>query len=341
MVTKVSPDTETTVAIEAQVYDEFIFEGGPPQMNPPSTTCKEYECDSLYNAIIASAPDGYWPMNIQSEIDLLPTSLQLTDHSGSGNHLDSHGGAAPFGQTSTWQADSCSGNQTGVGDLTQCYLQVSDGDVINLPASTVQYSVFFVPSATEGGDVIYFECEWNNLNERVNEIRVILFNNNIRVSIECNNQLSSGFNTNRYDTDFDFSAIAADWQSRIVGVVASNVGDSIQIDFYLDYTIAGSVTLDPASQGATQAGFEGGRPIRKLIGLSSGAASEEHSFYMRKLSDEELLVLSEAVSQNYSSYVDPNPNCVPAVQAQITKTPRRKDDPPTIQIPRRPGRDII
>jgi hypothetical protein len=49
----------------------------------------------------------------------------------------------------------------------------------------------------------------------------------------------------------------------------------------------------------------------------------------------------QAFAQNQSDYVDPNPNCVPAVQAQITKTPRRKDDPPTIQIPRRPGRDII
>jgi hypothetical protein len=57
MVTKVSPDTETTVAIEAQVYDEFIFEGGPPQMNPPPP---QEDCAALYTALNETV-DHHWP----------------------------------------------------------------------------------------------------------------------------------------------------------------------------------------------------------------------------------------------------------------------------------------
>ena len=278
-ITKVSPDTETTVAIEAQVYYDFIFEGGPPHMNPPGEVPS---CSAYANTITTLSPDHYYPMNIQSDLDNYPTTQIIRDYA-SGAHLASPVvGKYPRVQPSNFS--NCSGNCTGILDDSSNTYWFNDTGT-----SPDALTLFFCMNNYGGGDSIYYNIEWHDSDGYDSQFKFTKYSptNSIRIEL----RMSDGsFGGNSEVWDVPLSALTPTSDQGCIGfrVFQETETSNMRVEVYWNFTLI--YTFDASGDEPTTY-WEGGNPLQRNGFMGEIAGGEEMCIWRRKLTDEEILEL--------------------------------------------------
>jgi len=272
--------------------------------------CQEYECDSLANVILATNPDYYYPMNIQSDLDNYSTDpFPIKDYAGYGNHLKSQGlGEAPVDIPSDWEGANCSGRMTGGPLNSTMSLETDQGDTINGNNSGSSFSAFFQPGGYLAGDKVYFKVEWetSNLNG-INGVNAIFYSptNAMRFQVFSTDQ-TGGSSANTIE--YQFQNDSATYTSQLIGIIIYPEGVDLRYELYLDYDLV-HTDLVPLNAGQTLSELEADQEPVHVQGCSSNAGSQELAMWYRRLSNAELSAMKAALAQNKLDYVDPDPAC--------------------------------